>query len=176
MSLGRLPRAFVFFAFWWSWLFLLPDYVWPHLPWWMTLARFVAWVVACNHLPGYSRFVTERGVQTSDVVPQTPTAPLVGWRAWHIGDGTIGLRSMTSPETWPADQPIRATCLLDRWRLGHRAPAPDCHCGIYAFAGPSEASAIRLGYRIAVYGPVLMWGRTQVHETGWRSQYARPLD
>lgn len=23
--------------------------------------------------------------------------------------------------------------------------------------------------------PVLTWGRTQVHETGWRSEYARPL-
>jgi len=169
---SRLLRGFVFFAAWWLFVFVLPDHVWPHSPTWFWLARLVAWFVLCGHFPGYERFV-RRGTQVSDVVPETPTTPLVGWRAWRIRDGSWGLMSLTSPERWPTGEPIRATCT--RTWLHGPTHGPECNCGIYAFAGPSEASVIRLSRRIAVYGPVLMWGRTQVHETGWRSQYAYPL-
>jgi hypothetical protein len=183
VSLYRLPRAFALFGFWWMWIFIIPDHLWPHIPPWVDLIRTGTWIwlVMYDHLPGYRRFVQRSGFQASAVVPETPTAPLVGWRAWRIGggrawqeeDGPRSLMSLTSPEKWPAGEPIRATCTRS-WLHGP-TPGPDCHCGIHAFAGPSEASVIRLTRRIAVYGPVLMWGRTQVHETGWRSQYAYPL-
>jgi hypothetical protein len=180
MSLNRLARGVVVVAIWYVLAFIVGDAVWQHfahheIPLWAEGIRVGLWFYALirDKLPGYSRFVGSKGARSSHVVPETPTAPLVGWRAWRSGDGT-GLRSLTSSAMWPTGKPMRSYCI--RCDLsGHRSPCPGCECGLYVFAGPSDASVIRLSRRTAVYGPVLTWGRTQEHETGWRSEYARPL-
>lgn len=52
--------------------------------------------------------------------------------------------------------------------LHHRTPWPG------DLARQHALLLSRIGRR-QVYGPVLTWGRTQVHERGWRSEFARPL-
>lgn len=64
-------------------------------------------------------------------------------------------------------------------------PAKDCTCGIYAVKVINEevlqyAKSRDYSYTITksllgnVLGRVAMWGRTVMHETGWRGQYAYP--
>jgi hypothetical protein len=74
----------------------------------------------------------------------------------------------------------------------HAAPDPGCDCGLYAFHTPVEkwaatpvasvsGTALLLGtVEIAVeqdfvVGAVAAWGRLQVHETGFRAEYAEPV-
>ena len=63
---------------------------------------------------------------------------------------------------------------------GH-APAPDCTCGLYSMhpwpEQTSEVASSLLGgsdLAIPVMGIVEAWGRIEVHEDGFRAEYARP--
>src|SRR6266568_4912039 len=112
-SVRRFGRYLVLLAVWYVLLFFAVDAAWHHfahhpIPAWASDVRFGLWiyVVIRDKIPGYKWFVSDRAPK-SNMVPEIPTGPLVGWRAWRIGNGTSG--------------------------------------------------------------------RTQVHETGWRSQYAKPL-
>ncbi len=177
----RFGRYMALIAVWYVILFFAGDAAWHHfahhpIPAWASDVRFGLWiyVVIRDKIPGYKRFVSDRAPK-SNMVPEIPTGPLVGWRAWRIGNGTSGLMSLTAPITWPVGEAMVSHCIKARWDWHGDAPYSECNCGLHAFSGPLDAQVIRLSRRIAVYGPVLTWGRTQVHETGWRSQYAKPL-
>jgi len=65
-----------------------------------------------------------------------------GWRFWCINDTDDGLVLMSPywPEhalgiTWP-QRDFKARCYKSR---KHRAPAPDCVCGVYAVANPAKS-------------------------------------
>lgn len=109
-------------------------------------------------------------------VPDSIT-PVVGWRAWRIGDDGA-LLSLMNSQRWPAGRALRATCTS---RGGHPrtgcscpqdpAPARTCRCGVYAVMrlkdvpgrGPNE-----------VIGRVALWGRVVPGDDGWRGEYAYP--
>lgn len=57
----------------------------------------------------------------------------------------------------------------------HVAPEPDCHCGLYAMHTIEEmVSDVRGPIKAGeVAGAVVGWGAMEVHEAGWRAQYAR---
>ena len=60
----------------------------------------------------------------------------------------------------------------------HRAPEPDSGCGLYAVHPHAvEAALAYLGGRPggAIAGIVEAWGRVELHEGGFRAQYARPI-
>lgn len=53
----------------------------------------------------------------------------------------------------------------------HRAPHPDCHCGLSAWLEPSD-EASKVNFR-AVSGIVTLWGRLQIGEDEIRAERAR---
>jgi hypothetical protein len=126
--------------------------------------------------------------------------PLQAYRCWHVnweGDQAV-LRSVYNPTIWPADAPLRATCMkgpgsFAAWVRGllsraakpstHPAPAWGCQCGVYGLnrLKGDELEAVpgvsgRDPDRGAVaLGLVLLWGRVIQHTSGYRAEYARPL-
>jgi hypothetical protein len=70
-------------------------------------------------------------------------------------------------------------------RPEHQAPHPDCECGIYAYHRFGQvfnrrhlfgALMTTLNEKIPfVVGAVQLWGKLEVHETGVRAQYAKPV-
>lgn len=99
---------------------------------------------------------------------------LIGFRSWKIDeDGT--LRALTEPHT-PWDAPVStACCRLDAAKRtdGHDpvlAPHPNCSCGLYAYHVPG-----RRPERDRVSGVVQLWGNVDIHRSGVRAQYARPV-
>jgi hypothetical protein len=177
---SRIGRAMTLYAAWYISLFFGTDILWHHvthhdIPTWLWTTRLAAWLVVMtfDKIPGYKRFVGDKAQKSSDVIPEAPTGPLVGWRAWRSPH--FGLISFTTSEPWPTSRPYEARCPLTGFPNHGIPPGPDCRCGIYVFADPGDARNLRHFSRFGVYGPVLTWGRTQVHETGWRSEYARPL-
>jgi hypothetical protein len=120
---------------------------------------------------------------------------LYGWRLWHVRRQADGhrLESFTWHHvTWPAREPLVATCRVH----GDGAPARGHECGIYSFRTralaeellrrytgvrqsygrePSEPAPPPRGRPIAL-GRVSLWGRILVRERGFRAQYAYPYD
>ena len=98
--------------------------------------------------------------------------PLYGLRTWRVvtHDGRERLSAPQRGTPWtPGEGWIEATCGAD-----HRAPAPDCGCGIHAWH-PRRASARRiLRSRFDLPGIVEADGAVEVHEDGFRAQRARP--
>jgi hypothetical protein len=102
--------------------------------------------------------------------------PLVGWRAWRVvvAGGCLRLRSAVFDADWSPGTPLAAGCAH-----GHKAPALDCVCGIYASRTPAEALRYLVGrndpdvvHRVA--GEVQLWGLTVEGEHGWRAARAYP--
>src|SRR5260370_41950446 len=62
--------------------------------------------------------------------------PVLGFREWVVARG--GLVSSIRGEPWPVAA-VQATC-----EMGHRAPADDCRCGIYAIEGWPRLGGDRL--------------------------------
>ena len=112
-------------------------------------------------------------------------APLIagkihGLRVWNISwkDGMLALTGHAQQVPWRTDRPTKAECQSHR---RHRAPREGCGCGLYALH-PSGSSAKRVlgttddGYGLhEVAGIVEAWGTVEVHESGFRAEYARPL-
>lgn len=57
-------------------------------------------------------------------------------------------------------------------RAAHRAPDPDCACGLYALHSCPER--VGLG-STSVFGAVLAWGHIEVHHNGFRAEHAEPV-
>jgi hypothetical protein len=115
-----------------------------------------------------------------DVEPSTE--PVIGWRIWNLSDedGPVLQPAGSGSDGWPWQRPMEARCTTPRLLTGHlrrhEAPDPDCRCGVYA-----SRSLPRLVRRERpawppppVIGRVALWGRTIVHERGWRARFAYP--
>lgn len=62
--------------------------------------------------------------------------------------------------------------------LTHEAPGKDCKCGYFGYFQPYNTKAHNLNRskeRLRVCGVIRGWGVTEVHEYGFRSQYAEIL-
>ena len=101
--------------------------------------------------------------------------PVVGFRSWRTLDGHIS--SPYVPVRWH-DPVLHAVCHQGVAVSGqgflsepHRAPHPDCRCGIYAYHAPPHRFA-KIDFR-TVPGIVTMWGRIEVYRGGMRAEYAR---
>ena len=98
--------------------------------------------------------------------------PLYGLRTWrvvtHDGRERLSAPQRGTPWTLGAGW-LEATC-----GEGHPAPAADCRCGIHAWH-PRGASARRiLRSRFDLPGIVEVDGAVEVHEEGFRAEWARP--
>lgn len=108
--------------------------------------------------------------------------PVVGWRAWNLSDDAEGPTlwpAGAGSDAWPRRRPLEARCTRSRLLTGrrgrHEAPAIDCRCGIYAGDSLEVIARDRPAWPPAtVVGSVSLWGRTVVHEHGWRARYAYP--
>jgi len=89
--------------------------------------------------------------------------------------GVLRLRSAVFDERWEPAEALAAAC-----PRGHRAPEPDCACGLYAVRAPAGAVRYLVGrddpdvvHRVV--GQVALWGLTIEGEDGWRAAYAAPV-
>jgi hypothetical protein len=113
-------------------------------------------------------------------------APLVagrlyGLRTWRVrwSAGRPVLSGVFQTAAWnDALEPTKARC-RGRGRTQHAAPAPDCRCGIYGMH-PSqigewfEMTRKPFDWGQSVHGIVEAWGRVELHEDGFRAEFARP--
>ena len=100
-----------------------------------------------------------------------------GFRVWRVLDGS--LQSPYRHERW--DQPLlKATCRVRCARATggdvepappHRAPHPDCRCGIYVSDVPN-LNFSQVDFR-GVTGIVTVWGALVSERHGVRAEYAR---
>lgn len=117
--------------------------------------------------------------------PDTPLVPgrVYGLRSWAVAarDGKDGLEAPFTGVRWPAGgDAIEARCLA---ASDHEPPSADCTCGIYAYH-PSEDSVRELQWAlrkdprdptgVRAIGIVEAWGSVEVHDSGFRAEYARP--
>lgn len=112
---------------------------------------------------------------------------ICGLRTWRVewsGDsGRLGGPIYESP--WATGgAPTRASCQTGSGRLRrtHHAPVGSCSCGLYALH-PRESAVDQLEPALladdeprfdSVIGIVDAWGKVEVHEEGFRAEYARP--
>ena len=134
------------------------------------------------------------------MTPSLVVGPLQAYRCWHVnwdGDQPV-LRSVYNPTIWPADAPLRATCVKGSGSFAawvralfsrtakaatHPAPAWGCQCGVYGLThlhGNELEEVPRVPGRdpergAVALGVVLLWGRVIQHAHGYRAEYARPL-
>jgi hypothetical protein len=111
---------------------------------------------------------------------QTPDycEPLIGYRYWTWDPVNQCLRSLYNGERWHPYRALQARC-VDAIRNSPAAPAPDCHCGVYAFCDEREAVEQRPNSHVAspatlIFGSVWLWGTVVQHVKGWRAQFAYP--
>src|SRR5579884_1748283 len=104
-------------------------------------------------------------------------SPILGFRAWRLHAGSLWPVRDSARCSWPLGD-VRASC--EAWErdisLGHAAPAPgqSCVCGLYAYH-ELEVLERELMDGVDVWGAVLGWGRVEVHQDGFRSEWQRPV-
>jgi hypothetical protein len=114
---------------------------------------------------------------------EAPVVPgrLYGLRAWTVGGGTR-LGSLAQEGSWAkGSKATKARCAAGR---GHRAPDHNCGCGLYALHptvrecqssfDKARRAAQAGGTNGDVFGVVAAWGEVELHESGFRAEYARP--
>lgn len=91
----------------------------------------------------------------------------VGYRSWHLS-ASGELTSLTAAGAWRPGV-NRAVCHRG---LEHRAPAAGCECGLYALHRHRDRQWMPSGVN-AIHGAVAAWGDLEVHDTGFRAEFAR---
>jgi hypothetical protein len=104
--------------------------------------------------------------------------PVVAFRNWRIrrtGSAEPELSSPYVPVSW-SEPVVRAECR--RWRTAedlldapHRAPDPECGCGIRAYHTPTGDFS-KVDYQ-GVSGIVTVWGRIEIDPDEMRAELAR---
>jgi hypothetical protein len=116
---------------------------------------------------------------------------VIGYRAWLIGsDGQLWPLSDHRRAWQPGINTARCNCgtmtsLKFEWSWrdcrrvvepapAHEAPDDACSCGLYSWRDPprSRGNDPRFARAEAIAGAVASWGRTQVHEDGFRAEHA----
>ncbi len=137
-----------------------------------------------------------RGPELETLIPDR-FDPIVGNRLWRWDRREAGwrLRSFYTNVTWPVNHPLVAYCnqytglTEKRWKRRHResggieeriCPIVGCTCGIYALKDTWWPGGIMPGKRAGsdhyAYGRVALWGTVQIHQYGYRAQFAYPID
>ncbi len=96
-----------------------------------------------------------------------------GIRAWSLSDDLeLRGRGIGSSEGWAADgEPTQAVCLDSN----HPAPRSGCECGLYALHPQARISDwVESFMTDGVAGVVEAWGRIELHQVGFRAEFARP--
>lgn len=110
---------------------------------------------------------------------QIISQPFYLWRQWHLDpndNSDLKLRSVGWNTSFVWEQPlVKAFCPTED--LQHVAPVEQCKCGIYGYATLQDMMlATFAGYTIEnAFGLIQCYGRVQIHESGARVQYAKPL-
>jgi hypothetical protein len=125
----------------------------------------------------------------SDMLIPDGVVPIEAWRTWRVFNGQ--LRSINSSLPWPAREAMHARCHRHAYSYvqipakrfipiepQHKedAPVASCRCGIYATATEEAARHIATTWCGEVLGRVALWGRVIEHQTGWRAEYAYPIE
>ena len=100
------------------------------------------------------------------------------WRVWLSSEG-LSLHSVAAAPNlgeWQPLRPMEARCGYREMRPPacecDSCPSGDNKCGIYAYReAPSSVT-----HAMGIVGRVAMWGTVIEHQTGYRSQYAYPID
>lgn len=126
--------------------------------------------------------VAEREYADDD--PPLLVGEIHGLRRWslRLESGNLRLASPFNDFSWePGGAPTVAACGAGWLRRLHRSPGHRCGCGLYALhpspKSASEVFRVEDGHRLPaeIAGLVEAWGRVEVHETGFRAQFARPV-
>lgn len=98
-----------------------------------------------------------------------------GVRRWNVIPGPGGELRLAglNGELWERGGPTKAHCTARR--QPHHAPEPMCSCGLYAHHpwATDDLGPLRLG-PFSIHGLVQAWGCVQLHQTGFRAQWAQP--
>lgn len=121
----------------------------------------------------------ERGLHA----PRSPdlTEHVVGYREWNVdwSKGTLGPVGIGGapwlPRTWQQAECRGGGRYGGRAPYGHRAPHPECHCGLYAVFGLPDAPSYSGKQPHRIWGVVQAKGRIEVHRNGFRAEHARPV-
>ena len=100
------------------------------------------------------------------------------WRVWLSSEG-LSLHSVAAAPNlgeWRPLRPMEARCGYREMRPPacecDSCPSGDNKCGIYAYReAPSTVT-----HAMGIVGRVAMWGTVIEHQTGYRSQFAYPID
>lgn len=94
---------------------------------------------------------------------------VVGYRAWNLHGGQIKPIG-AGDDVWKGGLEVRASCKNGGL---HVSPDSECECGLYAW---HDFERVKAGVNEAqVYGAVQAWGRIEVHQEGFRSEYMQPV-
>jgi hypothetical protein len=100
--------------------------------------------------------------------------PVYGLRTWTVSGERPDERLAGSyrDAPWPAGGAwLEASCPSAE---GHSAPAPGCGCGVHAWHPRPRAARRILAGRREIPGIVEASGAIEVHEDGFRAEWARP--
>lgn len=103
--------------------------------------------------------------------PLAPSMPLIGLRQWKVTD-TNRLRGVSADTEWAAGDD-EAHELTVGEHNGFHAYSPDKQNNLYSWASVGYNDLSKVEFYVT--GVIIGWGRTVVHTTGWRSQFARPV-
>lgn len=115
-----------------------------------------------------------------NTVSEERTEPLVGFRGIDFNSQGQLVSNRNTKFVWEKDKPIEAVCdagditwlsrLLSLQWFGHKVPHKSCHCGLYGYFDMDSRKNNHLGVLTVI---VQAWGRTEVHKSGFRSQFMK---
>lgn len=107
--------------------------------------------------------------ERTEVPVRLATRPVEGWRAWRLvrmHDGSPRLMSLSARDVW--EQPVFVSSTRPA------VTGPDGASGVHAYQSPAGlSSTLQHNPNAIVYGEVSLYGRTCVHEIGFRAERAR---
>lgn len=95
---------------------------------------------------------------------------VIGFRQWNLSGNRLKPIGAGN-DVWEGGKEVRASCGSGRL---HRAPDHDCECGLYAWHSWTGLSP-QSGSATAVFGAVQACGRMEMHTTGFRAEFMRPV-
>lgn len=112
--------------------------------------------------------IPEKVIQhpAQEYAPYELVSPNKTGHKWQAGANTA--QCLASAALWKTVSPDK-DWIRER-ELLHKAPSPDCQCGLYSYYEPRHLYAV--GEHIAA-GVVTQWGQIEAHSTGMRSEFMK---